>query len=335
MAKYTMYLNDLKDHELYKEVMAGYEIFDDSYREYLNNKIFKSLRWEEIGAETVELWCSFLDSWFSLNMTTFNWQYAAQKKLSEITDPFIIQRITDTFNKDTKSNEESSSKDTVNSTNSSTASQTTTNKGTEDSTNRSQGSQTQTTNDSSTSDTDVNNNGTSTDTNTMTGNSSSNTTNKKNTFNSDFPQGNIGTAGDGGAGMGDSGYYTSGSKEDGSGSDITQNSSTSEDTATNTFTGKTTGKTSSLGTMTSNGETNGSNKKSTDFITEMNGKTTGESDTVGNKTGKRDITGNEKNQGERKVFGDVEQIVKFRDAFNDIDKNLIRKLKKDLFMLVL
>ena len=55
MAKYTMHLNDVQKFcPAYTEVMNSYPIFDESYRANLNDKILKALRFEEIGAETVE-----------------------------------------------------------------------------------------------------------------------------------------------------------------------------------------------------------------------------------------------------------------------------------------
>lgn len=302
MAKYTMHLNDVhKFYPAYTELMNSYPIFEESYRANLNDKILRALRFEEIGAETVELWLKFLDGWFAENMETYNWLYNAN--LVKIEDPLLRTKVLETFNKDITSKQETTSNSTQNKSNNfrSQAEQDTTNETTQETSNN------------------VDLTGSLTTVNTGETTQESQGSNNSKTYNSEFPQGNLGDgSGEGESGVGDSAYYTAGSK--------TNNASTDKVNGTSKENNKTdnTQKTIEAGTAKQNLSGKVNNSSSGDSVEDISGKN----------QGSLQSEGNEKNNGSRLEYGNIEDLIKYRDSFLNVDKMLINQLHKDLFMLI-
>ena len=83
MAKYTMELRQLQS-EFY-ENMQEYPIFDESYREQLNDKIYHACRFREIGYETPEIFFEELKEWLEVNMPEYNHLYKANEAALKLT----------------------------------------------------------------------------------------------------------------------------------------------------------------------------------------------------------------------------------------------------------
>ena len=102
MATYTMELRKIQA-EFYN-AMQSYPIFDESYREQLNDKIYHALKYREIGYETPELFLEELEEWMNLNMPEYNWLYKAN--LIELT-PLQRAKLLQIYNGTSNSKENS------------------------------------------------------------------------------------------------------------------------------------------------------------------------------------------------------------------------------------
>ena len=80
MAKYTITIKTLIDNN-FDFQMTGYPIFDESYRETLNNNILHHYYENEIGFETAPLFRFYLNQKLNEIMPYYNELYKAQKKL--------------------------------------------------------------------------------------------------------------------------------------------------------------------------------------------------------------------------------------------------------------
>ena len=74
MAKYTTQLRHILEME-YDLDMKSYPIFDETYRESLNNKIFEHFAFREIGLETPQLFKRFLNRKMNEIMPYYNQLY--------------------------------------------------------------------------------------------------------------------------------------------------------------------------------------------------------------------------------------------------------------------
>ena len=80
MAKYTITIKALIDNN-FDFQMTQYPIFDENYRETLNNNILHHYYENEIGFETAPLFRLYLNQKLNEIMTYYNELYKAQKKL--------------------------------------------------------------------------------------------------------------------------------------------------------------------------------------------------------------------------------------------------------------
>lgn len=94
MAKYTMELRKIQAR--FYAAMQDYPIFDESYRETLNDRIYHACKMREIGFETPELFLEQLAYWMDLHMPEYNWQYKAN--MVELT-PLQRSQIMETMNR--------------------------------------------------------------------------------------------------------------------------------------------------------------------------------------------------------------------------------------------
>lgn len=291
MAKYTMELRSLQA-EFYA-AMQKYPIFDESYREQLNDKIYHALKYREIGYETPELFCEMLEQWMELNMPEYNWLY--KSNLIELT-PLQRAQINESYRsvKDSKEDSTRDKKDisTGNSNDTTTGSSTSSNS-------------TESSGDSTTTDS-----GTSTSKSTDNGSSDSN--GDSNTYNSDFPQANLGD-------KEDSNYYTTGSVSTNTNHSESENESSVDSTSNNTTTNNSSNTTESSGRGTSEtitGRTYEDNRNSEDVY--------GMTSQIVNTT-ERVRDGNEGKT-------DFELLAEYRKSFVNVDAKLIKALKKELFL---
>ena len=82
MAKYTITIKTLIDNN-FDFGLQDYPIFNESYREILNNNILNYYYENEIGFETPELFKRYLNNTLKLVMNKYNTLYKAQEKLLE------------------------------------------------------------------------------------------------------------------------------------------------------------------------------------------------------------------------------------------------------------
>ena len=82
MAKYTVTVKSLIDND-FDFGLTSYPIFDEEYRNTLNNNILNYYYEEEIGLETAELFKKYLNARMSLIMPKYNAMYQAQADLLE------------------------------------------------------------------------------------------------------------------------------------------------------------------------------------------------------------------------------------------------------------
>ena len=90
MAKYTITIKTLIDNN-FDFQMTGYPIFDESYRETLNNNILHHYYENEIGFETAPLFRFYLNQKLNEIMPYYNELYKAQKKL--IDDELLLNNV--------------------------------------------------------------------------------------------------------------------------------------------------------------------------------------------------------------------------------------------------
>lgn len=106
MSKYTITIKNLIDNN-FDFKMTSYPIFDENYRETLNNKILNHYYLNEIGFETASLFRFYLNNKLNEIMPLYNELYKNQKKLIDnITDNV---NLTEKFKRDTETNTLSSS----------------------------------------------------------------------------------------------------------------------------------------------------------------------------------------------------------------------------------
>lgn len=291
MSKYTIELRKIKD-EFYT-AMQDYPIFDESYRQELNDKIYHACRYREIGFETVELFLDELQEFMELNMQEYNYLYK-----SNLIDLTPLQRV--------KIIELLSSSEGYNKKRTQDISQDTNFKRDEN------GNSDVNSNENSDSTRTDNLNTETLDTGTiLVKNKDLNTTSNTN-YNSDFPQGNL-------TDKTDSNYYTTGSKSDGTNNTDTENSTTNnlttekKDTGTVENKGNTQTDTKTNFYNNRNEEGNSKTKDSESVDYDRNYGHTKE------KTGNADKT-------------DFELISQYRKLFLNVDKKLIQAMKKELFM---
>lgn len=117
MAKYTTTIKTLLDNgftfSLQKE---DYPIFDENYRETLNNKILNHYMFYEIGFETAELFNFYLKTKMNEIMPVYNTLYLNQKKMLE-SDLFKNVDMEEQFTGDSTTNSQSNSQNNANSKN--------------------------------------------------------------------------------------------------------------------------------------------------------------------------------------------------------------------------
>ena len=80
MAKYTVTIKSLIDNN-FDFKMNNYPIFDENYRETLNNNILHHYYENEIGFETASLFRFYLNQKLNEIMPYYNELYKAQKKI--------------------------------------------------------------------------------------------------------------------------------------------------------------------------------------------------------------------------------------------------------------
>lgn len=291
MSKYTIVLRKLQN-EFYA-AMQDYPIFDESYREELNNKIFHACRNREIGFETPELFLEELQEWMDLNMPEYN--YLFKSTLIEL-NPIQRQKIIETLQskegflrkreqglvQDTSFNRKENGITNVD------ANQTS-------ETTRTNNLQTETVEDGNT-------NNTTSD----TGNTN------QDVFNSDFPQGNL-------TDKTDSNYYSTGSKTIGNTSNNGTNNTKTDNTTTETETG----------TITDNGTSNTDSNTTYNNTRDDTGKTT---TTDNEKTNYDRDYGHTKEKTGNTDKTDFELISQYRKLFLNVEKQLIKAIQKELFM---
>ena len=78
--------------------MKDYPIFDENYREVLNNKIFNHFKFREIGFETAELFKHFLNTTMNEIMPFYNKLY--NSKVAEY-NPFYNKIINENYQRTT------------------------------------------------------------------------------------------------------------------------------------------------------------------------------------------------------------------------------------------
>lgn len=90
MAKYTITIKTLIDNN-FDFQMTDYPIFDESYRETLNNNILHHYYENEIGFETAPLFRFYLNQKLNEIMPYYNELYRVQKKL--IDDKLLLNNV--------------------------------------------------------------------------------------------------------------------------------------------------------------------------------------------------------------------------------------------------
>lgn len=108
MSKYTTTIKNLIDNH-FDFKLNTYPIFDESYRETLNNNILNHYYESEIGFETASLFRFYLNQKMNEIMPYYNELYKVQRKLLENEDLLNNVNLTETFTRDTTTNTESES----------------------------------------------------------------------------------------------------------------------------------------------------------------------------------------------------------------------------------
>lgn len=106
MSKYTTTIKVLKDNN-FNFGLDKYPIFDENYRETLNNNILNHYLMNEIGFETAELFKFYLNQKMNEIMPYYNILYSKQHTLLENFDYNV--NLTETFNRDNKTDTNTSS----------------------------------------------------------------------------------------------------------------------------------------------------------------------------------------------------------------------------------
>lgn len=98
-SNYTIRLIDIKDDDLIQNVLNNYEIYDNNYRNTLNNKIINHFMYQEIGFETPKLFAHYLKCRLDEIMPKYNKLYNSQ--LLNL-DPLRSFSLTETMEKETE-----------------------------------------------------------------------------------------------------------------------------------------------------------------------------------------------------------------------------------------
>ena len=106
MSKYTTTIKTLIDNN-FDFKMTSYPIFDENYRETLNQKILYHYYENEIGFETASLFRFYLNNKLNEIMPYYNELYNKQIKLLDKLDKNVD--LTETFKRDSKTNTTSKS----------------------------------------------------------------------------------------------------------------------------------------------------------------------------------------------------------------------------------
>ena len=106
MSKYTTTIKTLIDNN-FDFQMTSYPIFDENYRETLNQKILYHYYENEIGFETASLFRFYLNNKLNEIMPYYNELYNKQIKLLDKLDKNVD--LTETFKRDSKTNTTSKS----------------------------------------------------------------------------------------------------------------------------------------------------------------------------------------------------------------------------------
>ena len=106
MSKYTTTIKTLIDNN-FDFKMTSYPIFDENYRETLNQKILYHYYENEIGFETASLFRFYLNNKLNEIMPYYNELYNKQIKLLDKLDKNVD--LTETFKRDTETNTKSKS----------------------------------------------------------------------------------------------------------------------------------------------------------------------------------------------------------------------------------
>lgn len=114
MAKYTITIKTLIDNN-FDFQMTKYPIFDESYRETLNNNILHHYYENEIGFETAPLFRFYLNQKLNEIMPYYNELYKVQKEI--INNNLLLNNVNLTENFERKNNTETMTNSQSNSTN--------------------------------------------------------------------------------------------------------------------------------------------------------------------------------------------------------------------------
>ena len=113
MAKYTITIKSLIDNNFYFK-MNNYPIFDENYRNTLNNNILYHYYENEIGFETASLFRFYLNQKLNEIMPYYNELYKVQKKIIDenllLNNVNLTERLTGSNTTNTNSTSQSSNK---------------------------------------------------------------------------------------------------------------------------------------------------------------------------------------------------------------------------------
>ena len=102
MSKYTTTIRQLQKNN-FNFGLTSYPIFDEAYRNTLNNNILNYYYESEIGVETAELFKKLLNDRMMLIMPKYNIMYQAQEELIESENLLGNVNLTETMDKDVSS----------------------------------------------------------------------------------------------------------------------------------------------------------------------------------------------------------------------------------------
>lgn len=111
MAHYTITIKTLIDNN-FDFKMTEYPIFDENYREILNEKILHHYYMDEIGFETAPLFRFYLNTKLNEIMPFYNTLYVTQKAILDSNTLLNNVNITETMDRDTSGSNSSSSSST-------------------------------------------------------------------------------------------------------------------------------------------------------------------------------------------------------------------------------
>lgn len=120
MSKYTTTIRQLQKNN-FNFGLSSYPIFDETYRNTLNNNILNYYYESEIGVETAELFKKLLNDRMMLIMPKYNIMYQAQEELIESENLLGNVNLTETMDKDVTSSLDQSDSGSASQTGSSTA----------------------------------------------------------------------------------------------------------------------------------------------------------------------------------------------------------------------